>query len=312
MKRTKKQTNCKGAFTIIELLTVMSIIVVLIGLLVPSLNATKRFAKQLRQKAQIKGIDGALELFQAEHGGYPDSDAKDDADDDYCGAMKLAEAMVGQDYLGFHPDSKFRSDGTLDGTANTELYPNDPAILSSSHTAEEYALNLKLRSAPYLTPDNSNAYPLSSLYANTGVFASADPCSLVLCDVYSNVSNRGTTGPSKIGMPILYYRADVAKNEHDVTTVATPHDNIYDYEDNDELVALGLPSDQTLNHIINNGGTSAVSDLTPSRAEFYLMTKNPQVTTTDRPYRADSYILISAGFDGVYGTSDDICNFDKQ
>ena len=29
-----------------------------------------------------------------------------------------------------------------------------------------------------------------------------------------------------------------------------------------------------------------------------------------RPYRADSYILISAGYDGLYGTRDDICNFD--
>ena len=27
------------------------------------------------------------------------------------------------------------------------------------------------------------------------------------------------------------------------------------------------------------------------------------------PYRADSYILISAGIDGLYGTSDDMTNF---
>jgi hypothetical protein len=29
-----------------------------------------------------------------------------------------------------------------------------------------------------------------------------------------------------------------------------------------------------------------------------------------RPFRADTFILISAGWDGEYGTADDICNFD--
>ena len=31
-----------------------------------------------------------------------------------------------------------------------------------------------------------------------------------------------------------------------------------------------------------------------------------------RPYRAQSYILISAGKDGLYGTSDDITNFKQE
>jgi hypothetical protein len=38
---------------------------------------------------------------------------------------------------------------------------------------------------------------------------------------------------------------------------------------------------------------------------------DPKVSTIRRawPYRPDSYILISAGADGLYGTNDDICNF---
>jgi len=32
--------------------------------------------------------------------------------------------------------------------------------------------------------------------------------------------------------------------------------------------------------------------------------------TVVRPFRADTYILISAGKDGLYGTKDDICNFE--
>jgi hypothetical protein len=37
--------------------------------------------------------------------------------------------------------------------------------------------------------------------------------------------------------------------------------------------------------------------------------RDPKVTATDWPYRPDSYILVSAGKDGEYGTDDDIRNF---
>ena len=36
-----------------------------------------------------------------------------------------------------------------------------------------------------------------------------------------------------------------------------------------------------------------------------------QYCAGNRPYRADSYILMSAGFDGLYGTKDDVFNFEK-
>jgi hypothetical protein len=53
-------------------------------------------------------------------------------------------------------------------------------------------------------------------------------------------------------------------------------------------------------------------------SKFYDAITNKQVRITSttlgmqrRPYKADTYILISAGFDGEYGTRDDITNFDK-
>ena len=45
---------------------------------------------------------------------------------------------------------------------------------------------------------------------------------------------------------------------------------------------------------------------------FYEMTRNENITSTVRPVRADSYILQSAGYDGDYGTPDDIFNFPQQ
>ena len=72
MKSTTKQSNKRAAFTIVELLTVMSIIVILIGLLVPALNQVKKFASEVRQKAQLSSIATAIELFNSEFDGYPE------------------------------------------------------------------------------------------------------------------------------------------------------------------------------------------------------------------------------------------------
>ncbi|MHC4385965.1 MAG: type II secretion system protein, partial [Planctomycetota bacterium] len=59
MKRTSK----KG-FTIVELLTVMGVIAVLIGLLVPALALVKEHANRLEQRAQFHGIDVGLEIYK--------------------------------------------------------------------------------------------------------------------------------------------------------------------------------------------------------------------------------------------------------
>ena len=91
----------------------MSIIVILIGLLVPALNKVRRYATGVKQKAQFNAIEAALELFNNEFGGYPTTPRRLDSTGPaaYCGAMKLCEAMMGQDLLGFHPSSVFRRDG---------------------------------------------------------------------------------------------------------------------------------------------------------------------------------------------------------
>ncbi len=296
MKPIVRQSNKKVAFTIVELLTVMSIIIILIGLLVPALNMVKRYARKVRQKAQFHSIDVAMELFNTEFDGYPDSGAKDEDAKDYCGAMKLCEAMMGMDLLGFHPASHFRSDGK--GSADKDLYDDtawtDPA---------EWTENLKSRKGPYLQLENANAYRLKNLYGTTDPF---DPDLFVLCDVYTRVRHKETG--KKVGMPILYYKADTSKTVHDVTNEENPQ-NIYDYKDNDELVKLGMPWNSWVHPIASGGGETSSGELADPKI-FYVNTKNDKITiTTGMPYRSDSYILISAGFDGEYGTPDDVFNF---
>jgi len=294
MKPITKQSDKKTAFTIIELLTVMSIIIILIGLLVPSLNMVKRYAKEVRQKAQFHSIESAMELFSGEWDGYPPSSAMDEAPtpDNYCGAMKLCEALVGQDLMGFNPLSRFRADCSIN--TSDKIYDNPPvgAVLYPNTTD-----NLKARKT-YLQ-QTSDAYKLWHLYGkgNTDVFNEE---LYVLCDVYNRVKHK-VTGKG-IGMPILYYKANTLNIKHDPNgtfpTAAGDNGYIYNYLDNDELVHLG-PAGVT--HPLDGTGTN-----------FYEITQDKRISIdTGRPYRPDSYILISAGFDGMYGTDDDVFNFEK-
>lgn len=280
MNSITKPTNTKAAFTIIELLTVMSIIVILIGLLVPAISRVRQYAKEVTQRTQLAAIGTGIEFFNSESDGYPPSGALDGAGRPYCGAIKLCEATMGQDLMGFHPDSDFLRDG-LD-RAGRQLY---------------VTTTLDARKKPYLPLENANVQKLSEIYgaANTNPFL---PDSYVLCDVFSHAYKSGARG----GMPILYYKADLSNNLHDPNTNPTTTDskgNIYNYWDNQMLVMLGKPWEQ--------GVSARHALIDPQR--FYKNTRNHKIPYPPRPYRADSFILISAGLDGEYGTADDICNF---
>lgn len=314
MKQITRKSNQRAAFTIIELLTIMSIIVILISLLVPALNRVRRYAKRVKQSAQFHSIGVAMDLFNAEFDDYPNSDEEDTATppESYCGAMKLAEAMVGQDLLGFHPDSLFRNDLTIDGTPATLLYnlaPPDP-------------LNLLARRGPYLELENANAYRLGNMYTNATDIEPTTPERYVLCDVYNNVrlqpAFEDDTTSGKAGMPILYYEAKLSGTTHPTEDNLLPIDpmpetHIYDYKDNDELVHLGMPFETGFDHLMDSaGGNTRHTTVTSDAMNFYDNIFNENITTVDRPYRSESYILLSAGFDGEYGTEDDVFNFEGR
>jgi hypothetical protein len=224
-------------------------------------------------------MDTALGLFRNECEVYPPSDANDSTGKPYCGAMKLAEALMGQDLLGFHSKSGFWRDG-LDLDTRMPLYPLNPP--------ED---NLKQRKGPYLAAESAMAWRLADIYGKgkTGPFPED---TYVLCDTYIHKRSGG----KKTGMPILYYKADRFGTSHDANEPANPT-NIYGYRDNQALINLGVPGDPKAAHPLAD----------PKR--FYLNTRNHLIKTASQPYRADSYILISAGPDGLYGTADDICNF---
>jgi len=236
----------------------------------------------VKQMAQFNTLHAAIELYANEFEGYPPSDANDLTGVPYCGAMRLTEAMKGQDLLGFHSLSVYRADG-MDVNGRAPLYCRD--------SREPDPDNLKLRRGPYLRAESTDAFRLADIYGkdNTGPFPGD---TFVLCDVFECQRPSG----KKTGMPILYYRANPSGTAHDGDNPDNP-ENIYRYMDNQVLIALGVP-----------GEPNQVHPLSDPRC-FYRRTKNTKNKKVAEPYRRDTFILISAGYDGLYGTKDDICNF---
>lgn len=268
----------------VELLTALAIISLLIGVLLPALSTVRKAAKEAKQRAQITTLDLAITTFKNDYGDYPPSERIAPPLFNYCGSQKLAEALLGWDLRGFHPKSAWLADGT-DGAGNMVYDTTDN--------------NLKQRKGPYLELATTNAFRLGDLFANTRSLA---PGPYVICDVFGIKRVTLDTGKAVIaGTPILYYKANTSNKNIDDSTL---RNRIYDFSDNDAIVALGRVADQKLHKLYE-----PISE--PLRVYFYEYIRDKKIPTTERPwpYRPDSYLLISAGADGFYGTQDDIRNF---
>jgi len=349
----------RAGFTIVELLTVIAVIAILMSLLVPALTKVRDYAKETQQKAQFHSIAAGLELFRSESGldTYPPSNDRrnpyipeelhpiDVDESNYCGANKLAEAIVGYDLLGFHRNSDFRADNMnwrnagID-TAPDALQPYDEGVYHSQSNdggntdnlfGESALENVEARKGPFIDLENANVYQMVDVYGTTTIDddsgfdleAGNEYNSLrsnVLCDVFT----KKRPSPKKTGMPILYYRARTKYTQQDSTVSASYgiDDNIYYYPDNQALLELGTAEDVPGAHPLADGVLGAAPPPPPAPSsgmaseddwlDFDSMILNPKIVTISRPYRADSYILISAGKDGRYGTPDDITNFEKN
>ncbi|MEN6383729.1 MAG: type II secretion system protein [Phycisphaerales bacterium] len=337
-----KKTRRKFGFTIVELLTVMAIIAILMGLLLPAMQAVRKAAKDVSQKAQFKTIETALEAFNNENGTYPESSrSPSNATLVTVGAHKLCEGLVGRDLQGYDPKSSW--DLETDETS-PEIYADKETPVVSND--DEINGSNKRRQDLYLAADKVETFQLAQLFNSTG---KAYPGNLdntggtvtgdyvaapVMTDVYRSKKVILPNGTSLIaGTPILYYRADVSSKKFadtkltnddaygdDLAFAITENaidDYIYDVNDNIELIKLYQmmkPTSANRHHFDEQytedvtvaGGTQTVNGLWL----FYDRITNPKMTQP-KPYNMNSYILISAGNDGIYGTKDDICNFEK-
>lgn len=299
----------------IEILVVVGIIALLVGILIPALTMVRKTAKEVKQKAQFTAIDLGLAAFKNDYGDYPPSLLWEPANPaaqlrDYGGAQKLAEAMFGWDLLGFHPNSAWRADGLGVDATGTPV-PN------SAYAAPD---SLARRRGRYVDLEMANAFRIgqSAAGVSDGLFLDGTGAggthlaenTYVLCDVFEVpqrrvlLSNGKTVSP---GTPILYCKANTASrfmvDAAGATDDTQADSSIYRARDNSALVRLGRVADG--GYPVAARRPHPLSDW----GRFYEFIRDPRVQAQPWPYKPDSYILISAGYDGLYGTDDDICNF---
>ncbi|MFC1739045.1 type II secretion system protein [Planctomycetota bacterium] len=314
----------RTGFTLIELLTVIGIIAIMISLLIPAVNMVRLKAKEAEQTAQFNSIALALDAFRDDYGDYPESDwapPNQLPTPDYQGAQRFTEALMGWDLLGFHPDSAWNAQGldeSLDLTDPVYRRPLDPAIDPLDKR------NLNERRGPYLESETANVFRLAPqiVGGDDGLYyhlmfpgaTSGAADTYVLCDVFGvkRIISPGQSGTVMAGTPILYYRANTSSN---IMSLVDSRNSRYDVYDNSLYLILPhladldkLPAQQRDHPLGQEPALFYNSGSAPYDYKYLIIDQRVQQTIT-WPHKPDSYILISAGADGLFGTVDDITNF---
>jgi prepilin-type N-terminal cleavage/methylation domain-containing protein len=329
-----------AAFTLVELLVVITIIAILIGILIPAVAAVRRSAKNLQCKALLSVIEQGLETFKADGklgGAYPPSRSDYTTDDgqttlvespyygsgangtevEIQGAGLLVWALAGADLLG-NPGFKIFNGSTWGACTGGFLDGNKPV-------SDAYALDngapVHPRSGPYVDLEKVKVTP------NSGSSGNPDfnlPVELELGTADLSNPRAFPMFLDTYGFPVLYWRADpagrVMADEEQPRTGANR--GIYHFGDNSALVGFHTTSrikplvltPGSMVHQLEWGGDvyNPANDKPPPPGTFEWYIYDPKVKAKLAPQRPDSYLLALPGPDGVYGTGDDITNFDQS
>jgi len=335
MSATKKQVhNGLKGFTLIELLVVIAIIVLLVGILVPGMQAFKRTADNLKQKSRFHAMEVGLELYLKDFREYPDSKKLPETNDSnvVCGAHHLAEALFGRDLRGFDYKSRWYA---MTDSAIPDIYANN----NNSTEQDDIDASAARRKGPYVDLKDVGVFRLNAgidepWYPAGGIAVSTetgetiyagndDYPSPVVSDIfYKKVIkvvnlDTGTEQGFRIGTPVLYFKANTAGKQSrgydaDGTPITDSRKLLYNYEDNEPMFGLPQVSGPEADSKNNHHYRETYSEGTPSKDGsdlFYDDITNKKVGQYAKPYNARSFLLISAGRDGIYGTNDDVTNF---
>jgi prepilin-type N-terminal cleavage/methylation domain-containing protein len=332
--------NNHRAFTLIELLTVMAIITLLIGILTPAVGAARDKARSTAVKAQINAMEVGLESFAGPTSGvrpYPASNAVLWATDinntggqlnaemgawevggtagaTLQGAHLLVDALVGRDFLGYDPKAPAVGQTNYDrwnpnNDREDPYIPVDGVDVTSPDKPPEDAFGRIVA-----TNVNGVAFdPQPASVEGPNTLAGSRP---LTCKVFRD----------KFGWPILYYRSSPTQSQNtpiiQTNTGLAYGDGIYDGMDNGGFTSYTqaapchriADASQNLAVVANYGQALAnrfAEYIRSFRASTYDTTNTLDIVRP-RPVKADRFIILSAGKNGIYGDLDDVANFSTQ
>ncbi len=322
------------AFTLVELLTVIAIIALLIGILLPSLAGARDQAKDVKTAATLNTIKSGLEMFKNDNeaefrqsSGYPPSVGyawatvlRDDAnakaaeapsiDPQMTGAHFLPRFLMGKDLGGFI--ARKHVPKIMRDTATEWPKWYDPAPPNNNDEPLD-------RIGQYLNPDGIELVPTSELPGTPNLTLIDEEMEQpVIVDAF--------------GRPILYYAAKpnstrITTYGQEETGTESGPDGTFDHKDN-----WGFTGNETedgwlfspVPHKIALFGDPKVAniDLKENLRSFTYFINDHKVLDstgggddnlrTVRAFHSDDYLLLTPGKDGVYGNSDDVNNFAQK
>lgn len=323
------------AFTLVELLTVIAIIALLIGILVPSLNSARTQARNARTHKQLNAIGTACENFRTETERYPQSRGinpfEGSGGPPLSGAQWLALQLVGADRQGFVRPILANDSGRNPSRRDGRIDERDWLDWYSLNPSRDYD-----RIGPYIDP-TGDVLSTPEQFAADHTGAGPAPDVLIGSQAGSSDWNNSKLPffVDAFGWPILYYAAN-PRAEAPYTT-GTPGGSLivgrYDQADNGHFTGSdgnnGLfPVDSTGWDFTGSGQPHKLAQLgyEPGRTQWpddgtfaAVFSDRKLFESTLRnnsgriwPHRPDSFILISAGKDGLYGNTDDVKNFQNE
>lgn len=268
----------RRAFTLVELLVVLMVIIALIGLLIPVVGKVRQAAQRADTQQLISNIRNGIERYYTDFRAYPGPLSNDQVQHGVVppganGKVTMAENLV----LGLLGGLTL---GTSGVEYNADLVGSGPQSLNP-RSPRQFSAYMDVRRG--------------SDQLSQGIYKDSEEVTAKDTDVPEFVDRFSAR------LPILYLRARVG-----ATGIATDNGNAqYDLR---QIIAY---TDTRIGGKVHGlkalGTASEVFPPTTGSANLIPYLKDPSNSTY--PRQRDGYILISAGADGIFGTVDDVCSF---
>ncbi len=309
MNRNQKGAHRAG-FTLVELMMVVLIIVILMSILVPLVSKVRIKAYGANTAAQIGQLRSACEAYKQTFGRYPGP--LNDEDIFYKAPGAIARNIGGTRVT----EAENLVLGLLGGLTLNGAGTSTPPYTYDATKVGSGISNLNAND-PKVFPPLMEGWQdqLSSAVSGTGRFKDTRSTTTGDSDVPEFV-DRYPLEP----MPILYLRARPGATGvmSNANSAAGPF-NQYDFHMISPYVNTavnGLTQGLTAAGNINTALAKDVDPKHPTKQNYLPYFLDTSANTpgglnanTAVPRQKDAFILISAGPDRVYGTSDDITNF---